>query len=523
MDDSILRDYVDIGWSVFPVKGPHYGADKDDAKRPAIAEWKAFQYRKPAEDEIATWEKEKPKASVGAVMGPITGLIAIDIDSNDWMVRFPNADFGETVKAITTRGCHFFYKWEDWLLDFSHNRAALDSIKGLDLRGQGGYVVVPNTNDEKRRWAVSPWEKRAEAMPEWLRKFLQETLAKKNSTSVEKPSLKNIAEGNRHSTFLSYVGKLHKKGFTQEEITWFLGPAAASCGFSSELEALIADVVNRYPTDATEENKVTAISATDLHDSAIQEVTERQKRGIEFVTNFPTIDERLSGIRRRELISIGAYTSHGKSLMAGTMAFELSTQGRVCYFTTEMSASQFYVLRIAPSLYSIDAQKFRHARLEDEDKIKLQNKPDVNLWFCDKPSPTLNQIREVCEQINPDVLIIDHLNRCRTEKAENRNAGIADFLIGIKSMALERNMVAIVTAQLNRMSQAAGSPGLFHFRDSGAIEMESDVAILLDKKDELGTAIEGTIAKNRHGPKAIFTLEMLPHKMAVIELNGVRP
>ena len=519
MADLDIQRYFELGWSVFPVKGPHYGQDYEDQKRPVgIDAWGPYQFRKPNPDEIKVWLFARPKMSVAAVTGPISKFIVVDIDSEDWRAKFPDADFGESWKAITRNGCHYFYQWEDWMLDFPTTKTEIGGVKGLDLRGNGGYVVVPNKNDHSRHWQVSPWDHELEPMPDWLREFLQASLHHKKSVE-SKPvvPLKEISEGNRHASFLSYTGKLHRAGLEAKEIVEILLPAAESCGYEKDLQALVYDVVNRYPRP-DETKPVMAVSSDEIHQKALDELKEKQEKGIEFHTHLYTLDEKLGGLRRRELVSIGAYTSHGKSLLAGTLAIRLASQGRVCYFTTEMNAVQFYTLRVAPFVYAISSSSLRHANLNTEEWGKLKNLPALNLWYCDLPSPTLAQIAEICMSIKPDIVIVDHLNRCRTEKAETRTQGIADFLIGIKTLALEQNMVSIVTAQLNRASQMGTSPGLFHFRDSGAIEMESDVAILLDKKDETGTKIDALIAKNRHGPKSAFDLTMDVERMVVVEL-----
>ena len=519
-----LSDYVELGWSVFPVKGPKWGKDYQDTKRPAIKSWEPYQYRKPMDSEIDDWEKSKSDYSLAVACGPVSGFVVIDLDTDDWKTMFPDADFGLTWKALSKRGCHYFYKWEDWLLDFSHNRSAIENIKGFDMKGLGGYVVIPNRNDPDRRWEMTPSETELEEMPSWLREFLQNVLKKTKQDVKARMPVSSLAElredgHNRHTVLLSYVGKLIRAGFAEDEIKAFLMPLAVGCSFGNELQELVTDAVGRYAgKHLVTAKQVEGLSVDELHTKAIAELRKQAEKGIEFKTYFPTLDEHLAGLRRGELISIGGYTSHGKSLLAGTLAIKLASQGKVLYFTTEMSSVQYYTLRVMPFIYAISSSRLRHAELLPEDYARLENYPDLSLWFCDIASPTFQQVLDVCEMIQPDVVVFDHVNRCRTDKADNRNQGIAEFLIGMKTLAIERNLVAIVTAQLNRSSQLSTAPALFHFRDSGAIEMESDVAILLDKKDELGTKIDGLIAKNRHGSKSSFDLFMDTEKMVVAEL-----
>ena len=151
-----LQDYFVHGWSVFPVKGGH-GVDYADSKTPLVP-WEEYQKRKPTEQEISLWMKKYPKMSVGAVTGPINGFLVVDIDGNDWVKAFPNADFGMTWQARSKRGCHYFYKWESWMEGITSTQSSVGGVKGFDIRGKGGYVVVPNVNEPARSWTIAPWK-----------------------------------------------------------------------------------------------------------------------------------------------------------------------------------------------------------------------------------------------------------------------------------------------------------------------------------------------------------------------------
>lgn len=246
-----IQSYAELGWSFFPVKGPHYGSDHADSKTPFKAfSWKPFQSRKPTSQEITQWQQNMPKMSIGVPTGPINNFIVIDIDSNDWMLQFPDADFGITWKSKSTRGCHFFYQWEDWMLDIPSTGSAIGDLKGFDLRGQGGYVVVPNDNDPVRSWEIHPADQPLAKMPHWIKTFLLSSLSKTKQKKT--PDLSEITEGNRHNKFLSYAGKLHHYGFERSEISDFLTPLAEKVGFGNEIGPLISDVVARYPINRRE-------------------------------------------------------------------------------------------------------------------------------------------------------------------------------------------------------------------------------------------------------------------------------
>jgi hypothetical protein len=253
-----IQSYVDLGWSVFPVKGPAYGKDYKDTKKPILDTWKPYQSRKPTPEEVADWLKRFPKSSVGAPTGPINGIFVVDIDSNAWQARFPDADFGTTWKSTSKRGCHYFYKWQDWMHNIKTTGTEIGKIDGFDIRGEGGYVVLPNENDPERKWNYAPTEGQIEILPKFLREFFEQNVSRSKSSAVV---ISEITEGNRHSSFLALTGKLHRAGLEPAEIIQILAPTANATGFGPELVPLVQDVVTRYPIERRKELNAESVEA----------------------------------------------------------------------------------------------------------------------------------------------------------------------------------------------------------------------------------------------------------------------
>src|SRR5262249_23667471 len=110
-------------------------------KKPLIA-WEDYQRRRATPDEIMTWWQLWPDANIGIVTGAISELVVIDLDSSEAKDKLkellPSFDLTEVPQSRTGKG---------WQLFFQHpgvpvpNRAGI--IAGLDVRGDGGYVVAP--------------------------------------------------------------------------------------------------------------------------------------------------------------------------------------------------------------------------------------------------------------------------------------------------------------------------------------------------------------------------------------------
>ena len=112
-----------------------------------------------------------------------------------------------------------------------------------------------------------------------------------------------------------------------------------------------------------------------------------------------------------------------------------------------------------------------------------------------------------------EVIIVDYIQLMRTGgNEENRVQEVSTITRNLKSLARELNVVIIGLSQLSRAAGDAGlEPKLSTLRESGGIEQDSDIVLMLwkDKEDTPVGAprlIHGSVAKNRNGPTGIFTL-----------------
>ena len=143
--DLILR-FLEIGLSIIPLAG----------KKPYVP-WKEYQSRRPNEDEIEKWIQEFPGCNWGVVTGSISEVIVLDVDGKAGARSLKECgDLPLTWETITGRGTH---QW------FRHPGGDISSAtgvrSGLDVRAEGGYVVVPPSLHESGKpytWKHAPWD-----------------------------------------------------------------------------------------------------------------------------------------------------------------------------------------------------------------------------------------------------------------------------------------------------------------------------------------------------------------------------
>lgn len=212
--EAAIKYATKYNWAVFPVdaesKRPLTPHGCKDAKKNVAA--------------IRSWWKRWPKANVGVATGAISGLVVIDedVDREKDIDGFKsvrqwekvNGELPETITAITGRGgCHLYFRYNGSDIG---NRAGL--IEGVDVRGEGGYVVAPpsiHPNGVEYQWETSPEECQIADLNETVKKLL--SAGKSDSKEPFRLPVK-IPSGERNSTLFKHACSLQAQGMSDEAI-----------------------------------------------------------------------------------------------------------------------------------------------------------------------------------------------------------------------------------------------------------------------------------------------------------------
>jgi hypothetical protein len=200
------KRYLAKGWSVAPLR------PRD--KRPLIA-WRDLQDEPADETRLAEWFARWPDANVGIVTGEVSNLVVLDVDpkhgGDDTLSRLERRyrPLPLTVEARTGGGGrHFYFTHPGFLI---RNRAGL--AQGIDLRGDGGYIVAPpsiHPSGGRYEWAPgrSPEEIEPAPMPRWLTAPLHGARVGRALADWRRLVREGVAEGQRNSTIASLTGHL---------------------------------------------------------------------------------------------------------------------------------------------------------------------------------------------------------------------------------------------------------------------------------------------------------------------------
>ncbi|MGC9000793.1 bifunctional DNA primase/polymerase [Caldisericum sp.] len=168
--------YHDAGFSVIPLQARR--------KQPLIS-WQEYQERIATLEEIHSWFKHWKNLNIGIVTGKVSNIIVLDIDGEKgWsVIREKNLKLPNTWKVQTGKGAHYYFRYPGWKVS-----SFTQLLPGIDLRGDGGYVVAPpsmHPSGEIYQWDNELKGELAEA-PEWLLELILNKDIKDSSICIQK-------------------------------------------------------------------------------------------------------------------------------------------------------------------------------------------------------------------------------------------------------------------------------------------------------------------------------------------------
>lgn len=281
--------------------------------------------------------------------------------------------------------------------------------------------------------------------------------------------------------------------------------------------------------------RLTALS--DLIPPALLRITDRVQGGGEIAgtpTGFPDLDLILGGLRGGELIILAARPGVGKTTLAVGIAANLARDGKsACVISLEQSSAEL-VDRLIAAEADIPAYLLRQGGLSEQQlrgmgaaANRLQPRP---LWVCDEPNMRLGEIgaiaRRLIAQHNLRLLVVDYLQLVTTDdRTAPRHEQVGDISRRLKLLSRSLDLPILCLCQLNRASEQRADklPMLSDLRESGSIEQDADIVILLHRGDtslDLPVAeVSAIVAKNRHGPTDVVRLGFHRQRAAFVNLE----
>jgi replicative DNA helicase len=301
------------------------------------------------------------------------------------------------------------------------------------------------------------------------------------------------------------------------------GTSIAAMGYTNEGE--VEDLVNQAQAEiyavgssAFSEDYVPLNVSLE---AAVEEIEFAQKRGGEMsgiATGIYELDNLTHGLHGGQLIILAARPGVGKSTLALDFARHAAIKQKqpVLFFSLEMSRAEI-ALRLLSAEADVRLQNMRAGKVGQDEWKKLANVRgnlnDSPLFIDDSANLTLVEIRAKCRRLASSLglklIVIDYIQLLTSgKKVESRQQEVSEFSRSLKLLAKELNVPVIAISQLNRNSEQKTDkkPEISHLRESGSLEQDADVVILLHREDmgvkDSPRAGEADIilAKQRSGP-----------------------
>lgn len=253
-------------------------------------------------------------------------------------------------------------------------------------------------------------------------------------------------------------------------------------------------------------------------------------------TGFTDLDRLLNGLHPGQLIVVAGRPGLGKSTVSMDFARHAAIRANCpsVIFSLEMSKVEI-VMRLLSAESRVPLHVLRSGQLSDEDWSKLARRmgeiSEAPIFIDDTPNMNLMEIRAKARRLKQrhglKLVVVDYLQLMTSPKRfESRQQEVAELSRGLKLLAKEIECPVVAVSQLNRGPEQRTDkrPQLSDLRESGSIEQDADVVILLhrddyyDKESPRAGEADFIVAKHRNGPTDTVTVAAQLHLSRFVDM-----
>ncbi len=253
-------------------------------------------------------------------------------------------------------------------------------------------------------------------------------------------------------------------------------------------------------------------------------------------TGFADFDELTNGLHAGQMIIVAARPAMGKSTLALDFCRSASIANNMSsvFFSLEMSRSEI-AMRLLSAEAKVPLNHIRNGNMSNEDWDKLARHmakvSSAPMFIDDSPNMTMMEIRAKARRLKQRhdlrLIVIDYMQLMSSgKKVESRQLEVSEFSRQIKLLAKELEVPIIALSQLNRgpEQRADKKPMMSDLRESGSLEQDADMVILLHREDvyEKESTRPGEadliVAKHRNGATRDITVAFQGHYSRFVDM-----
>ena len=325
---------------------------------------------------------------------------------------------------------------------------------------------------------------------------------------------------------IEHYNSIVKKYSHQRKIQYILSDLKAS---KISIEEALEQIANIPVIEVKEESLKTLLKNTILVSA----------KGVAHKYKIPSLNYYLGGADKGELITIGAFTSQGKTSLAIQLAIDfifVDDQKKVLYLTSEMTPEETS-RRILGNLLPKNIMELRKGIFKPKEMEALESIADIvgEHWHLNiKKIFNTVDIKRHIRKYKPEIVFIDYLQNLGRKGARSDYERVSDNIRDIQNLTLDLELTTYTLSQLSRDKTSIRAPKITDLRSSGRIEECSNVVLLLywenrlklknmmRKGGEPPEKLEVQIAKNRDGSIGGLNLNLEPEYSRIREPEYVR-
>jgi replicative DNA helicase len=364
---------------------------------------------------------------------------------------------------------------------------------------------------------------------------LKEELAKAGQLDeVGGPAyIASLADGVPRATNVEYYAKIVKEKSTLRNLIYAANKILTNAyEADQDSDIVLDDAESAIFAVADDRLKAGFVPMRDLVKESFPKIEQlfEQKRLITGVpTGFVDLDEMTRGLQGGDLVIVAARPSMGKTSLVLNIAQYVAAQPEhaVGFFSLEMSKESLF-LRLLTAEAQVDGHRLLSGAIGGKDYGRishaLETLSSMKLFIDDTANIGVLEMRAKSRRLQAEhglsLLIVDYIQLMSGRgRFENRTLELASISRSLKGLAKELKVPIVVLSQLSRAPESRSDhrPQLSDLRESGALEQDADVVVLIYRDDvynkdpnsvDAGTA-ELILAKQRNGPTGIVRLAFL--------------
>lgn len=503
--------YQKAGKPIFPV-----GKDK----RP-IVEWKQFQTRIPTAEEVKTWWTIHPEANIGMATGKLSGISVVDIDPKNGGTVPAGMPTMTTVIATGGGGWHYYFKHIEGVTNQD------SGFLGVDIRGEGGYVVVPPSVHQS---GIAYEVIVSEPLVSFPVEFFKFEKKKFDAALV----VNGVKSGDRNMTATRLVGSLIAKYHRREEWESIVFPLLRAWDKNNspplgeqQLRVVFESIAKKHASTHTEElpetpQEYSFLNFTQVLLQASDELDNLDPKSV-ISFGYDWLDDRLTGLFPGQMAVFGGESGSGKTTFATNIIYKASKNRKCVMFALEdrlldygLTAIYFEIGRIRRrknkfnhpwNIYRRNEIQTEEYFSEKQEAIEVLSNGNIEFLVAEK-MVTVETIEEIIRKKTEEgtnLFLLDHLHYVDLSRGKASKADyIEQVVTRLKSVLNSTGASLLMIVHYKKLE--GKKPTLDSFKDSISIVQNANYVISLwrdrnsnDEKERYKTTFFIPKARNPNG------------------------